>query len=512
MNNSRLFPFFRPFTAFLKPLTSYLKPLTSYLIPLTFYLLPLNTFAQADPPLRIELESAKDQQDYKFVSLANQGVAVFYQSAILSVDTAQWVFIHYDTNLVRTNIYKIKIPNLCQYLCADFSNDKLYLFLQKPAHKKDTLKNYLLEWNIQTEDFQLFDLHNYKLPYVSSIKVADNYLFMVIHNQKTRTIIYYNYKTNAKQTILFPDDEIVSIESFAVDPGSKKTSFCMFLSNKQGSRAEFFMTDYLGNITTRAALPFYPDLIYNSTRMAWAGKDSVLLFGGYSNIKDKKTKGSYTGIYTMLFTKNKFTDINTYPFGALLTDNSGLNSKQFTDPNLTMNMHLTNSNGHFFAITELFYPEYQYTSSSYRSYRYYGYDPPTQTFAGFRFVNAYILEFDALGLLVNDWVFPILNVLTQSIYNLTNIYQDGEKNSLMFYAYQNEIISQYVNGNQVLEAQAALPVTLMNKGDILEYSANLSMRNWYDNNFLVSGYQYIKNNQRGKGKRYVFFISKMICE
>ena len=473
----------------------------------------LNSFAQVDPPLRIELESAKDQQDYKCVSLANQGVAVFYQSAILSVDTAQWVFIHYDTNLVRTNIYKIKIPNLCQYVAADFSNEKLYLFLQKPAHKKDTLKNYLLEWNIATEDFQLFDLQNYKLPYLSSIKVADDYLFMIIHDQKARSIIYYNYKTDYKQTILFPDDEIISIESFGVEPVLKHTYFCMFLKNKQGSRAELFITDFLGNITTRAVLPFYPDLIYNSTRIAVVGKDSALLSGGYSNIKDKKTKGSYTGIYTMLFTKNKFTEINTYPFGALLTDHSGLNAKQYADPNLTMNMHVTPSNGHFFAITELFYPEYQYTtSSSYRSYRYYGYDPPTQVFAGFRFVNAYILEFDAQGLPVNDWVFPILNVLTQSLYNLADIYQDKEKNTLMFYAYQNEITSQYVNGKQVLEAQAALPVALMSKGDVLEYTSNLAMRNWYDNNFLVSGYQYIKNNQRGKGKRYVFFLSKMVCE
>jgi hypothetical protein len=241
------------------------------------------------------------------------------------------------------------------------------------------------------------------------------------------------------------------------------------------------------------------------------GKDSLLLSGAYSNSKDKKSKNSYTGIYTLLFVKNRFSEIKTYPFGALLTDDSKLNTLQFSEPNLTMNEHITQSNGHIFAITELCYPEYQYTSSSYRSYRYYGYDPPVQVFAGYRFVNACILEFDAQGLLLNEWIFPINNVLTQSLYNLVGVYQNNERNTLMYYAYQNMITSQYVAGKQVLSAQATIPVELMNKTDILEYSSGLSMRNWYDNNFLLSGYQYIKNSQRGK-KRYVFFINKLVCE
>ena len=502
-----------PLTSYLKPLTSYLKPLTSYLLPLTsFCFLPSISFAQIDPPIRIELESAKDQQDYKFVSLAENGAAVFYQSAILSLDTAQWVFIQYDTNLVRTNLYKIKIPNLCQYITADFSNDKLYLFLQKPAYKKDTLRNFLLEWDIETQIFQLFDLQNFKYPYISSVKVRNDYLFITVNDPKARAIIFYNYKTDTKQVIEFTEDEIISIESFVVDTTLKKTNFCLFLKNKQSSRAELFVTDYSGKITSRVPLPSYPDFTYNSTKISIAGKDSLLLVGGYSHSKDKKSRGSYTGIYTLLFTKNRFLEINTYPFGALLSNDSKINSLQFSDPNLTMNAHITQSNGHIFAITELFYPEYQYTSSSYyRSYRYYGYDPPTQIFAGYRFINAYILEFDTQGFLLNEWIFPIQNVLTQSLYNLVNLYQDNEGNTLIYYSSLNEVTSQFLYGTQVLAAQAAIPVELMSKADILEYSSNLSMRHWYNNNFLLSGYQYIKNSQRGK-KRYVFFINKLICE
>jgi hypothetical protein len=492
-----------------KILRSYFPTLLlSYLL---FYSIP--SFAQVDPPLRIELESDKDQQDYKFISLENQGVAVFYKSTLLTADTAQWVFIHYDTNLVRTNLYKIKLPNQCQYLAADFSNNKLYLFLQKPAQKKDTLKNYLLEWEAPTPIFQLFDLQNYRSSYLSSIKVKDDYLFITVEEQRAKAIIYYNFKTHAKQVIQFADEEITNIESFCIDTVLKRTCFCLFLKNRQGSRAELFTTDYSGIIKERVVLPYYNDIIYNSVRLAIVGNDSLLLAGGYSNSKEKKSKGSYSGIYTLLYSKNKFSPKNTFTFGALLARDSALNMKLLAETNVMMNAHIAQFQGKVFAVTEVFYPEYQYiTSSSYRTYGYYGYDPPMQTFLGFRFMNAFISEFNTQGQQLNEWFFPIKDMLTKSLYNVIDVYQDSEKNSLFYYIHKNSIISQFMNGKRVLSPQTAIPIELTNKTDILEYNSNVLMQYWYNNNFLLSGYQYIKNTQRGKGKRYVFFLNKMICE
>jgi len=478
----------------------------------TFCFLP-SAFSQVDPPLRVEFESAKDQQDYHFVSLAQQGVAVFYQNAILNADTMQWVFIHYDTNLVKKNIFKIKLPNLCQYFATDFSNNKLYLFFQKPAYKKDTLKNYLLEWNLFSDGFQLFDLVNYKSPYVTSIKVTDDYLFIIINEQKIKSIVFYNLQTDEKQTLQTTDEEITSFESFCVDTLAKTTYCCLFLKSRGGAHAELFVTDYSGAVKKRAILPFFEDLIYNSVKLAITGKDSLLLTGGYSSPKTQKQKNCYSGIFTLQFLKNRFLDLQTYTFGALLTKDSELNTKYLGETNLAMNGHLRQSNGRVFFITEVFYPEYQYTTtSSYRGYGYYGYETPTRMFAGFRYLNAYILEFNTQGLLLHEWFFPMVNVLTQSFYHLVDLYQTPNDNTLIYYVYKNEVISQFMYGQQVLAAKSAIPVVLSYKSDILEYSSNVSMQHWYDNSFLLSGYQYIKNSQRGKGKRYVFFLNKLICE
>jgi hypothetical protein len=239
----------------------------------------------------------------------------------------------------------------------------------------------------------------------------------------------------------------------------------------------------------------------------------VLLAGGYSNSNDNKQKGTFSGIYTMNFSINRFSNFKTHTFGALLEKDSAFNAKLLAESNLAMNMHINQSNGKLFVITQLFYPEYQYNmTSSYRGFGYYGYDSPTQVFMGYRIINAYIYEFNNNGSLINEWFFPLNNVLTQSIYNLVNIHQDNENNSLIYYVYNNDVVSQLMNGQKVLAPQSSMPVTLMQRSDILDYSSNISMRRWYGNNFLLSGYQHIKNSQRTKGKRYVFFINKLICE
>ena len=71
---------------------------------IVFYLLcslPVWLSAQYDAPLRIELECAKDQNDYHFIAADTNGLFVIYEGNDLSPDTTTWVFVHYDTNFQK---------------------------------------------------------------------------------------------------------------------------------------------------------------------------------------------------------------------------------------------------------------------------------------------------------------------------------------------------------------------------------------------------------------------------
>ena len=49
--------------------------------------------------------------------------------------------------------------------------------------------------------------------------------------------------------------------------------------------------------------------------------------------------------------------------------------------------------------------------------------------------------------------------------------------------------------------------------DMVDYNIDTHLTHWYDDNYLVSGYQYIVNKGKGaKAKRFVFFLNKIIYE
>ena len=80
----------------------------------------------------------------------------------------------------------------------------------------------------------------------------------------------------------------------------------------------------------------------------------------------------------------------------------------------------------------------------------------------------------------------------------------------IFYPYNSNLSYCLINGYETIESTETIPIECLYKKDMVEYSRDLNMYNWYDNKFIISGYQQIVNNSKSaKGKRYVFFMNKL---
>ena len=66
--------------------------------------------AQSDPPLRIELPTAQDADDYHFSLMGKEGLVVFYEGLPVNNDSTEWVIMQYDTNLQKQNLFNIILP------------------------------------------------------------------------------------------------------------------------------------------------------------------------------------------------------------------------------------------------------------------------------------------------------------------------------------------------------------------------------------------------------------------
>ncbi len=244
--------------------------------------------------------------------------------------------------------------------------------------------------------------------------------------------------------------------------------------------------------------------------MSILDSNSALIIGTYNMIQDKYTDNLHSGLYTLQFQEGEMQSPTFFNFTQLRTrDSSSIQSTKPFNLNLQLLVgSLSTNNLQYTLTTEVYYPEY--TQSGYSSYDPYGYNMPSSpVFTGYRYVNAYVTTFDKDGQLLWHHYIPFENMLTPRLITRVQLFFENE-NAVIFYPYNSDITYTRVHGNRVLDKTTTIFIETSQKNDIIEYSKKLQMENWYENNFLIHGYQYLKNNSKNnKGKRYVFFVNKL---
>jgi hypothetical protein len=166
-------------------------------------------------------------------------------------------------------------------------------------------------------------------------------------------------------------------------------------------------------------------------------------------------------------------------------------------------------------LTELYYPEYTTTTTynNYDPYSYYGRTPTyTNTFSGYRYVNAYITTFDTAGLLSWSYYFPFQNLITYRLMQRLSAHFLGEE-TLLYYPFNTYITATLLHHATTIEPLTTINLETNYPRDMVEYSRDARITHWYGDNFLCSGYQYIRNGTKGfKSKRYVFYLNKLRYE
>ena len=108
-----------------------------------------------------------------------------------------------------------------------------------------------------------------------------------------------------------------------------------------------------------------------------------------------------------------------------------------------------------------------------------------------------------------DYYFPFGNILTRRLARRVSLYY-APYGTAIFYPYNSGLTYCLIDGYNLVEQTETIPIECLYKKDVVEYSRDINMYNWYDNKFVITGYQSIVANGKGnKGKRYVFFINKL---
>ena len=480
---------------------------------LIFTVLTVTTYAQNDAPLRLEFQSSKEQDEYNVALTDTAGLFVFYDGGQISEDSIRWIFIQYDTNLLKLRHFYITFPIHTDFITQCTTGELTYLLFQKWISKREPATNYLVTLNTQTNQYKVNTIAGLTNDNIKYMYAAGEQLAMVSEGNDRDSIFYYNTLTDKVTTIsdIFP----FRTEFCIPDTANHRwiTALKKALSDNS-SEIQLVCFDWEQREVQLIPFPSVRSddapLIYKTARAFALNADSTLIIGTYNLHKDRNSVHAHSGVYTMLLKNNILDTVRIFNF-------TSLKSFAAAYPNNNLNLQLligatAHDSAQFTLISEVYYPEYSYdnynTSYFDSPYSHYAHTPTT-TFSGYHFVNAYVTTFNKDGELLWDNYFSLDNIILSQLYSnlsLTFINEDA----LLYYTRHNRIISTLINGYETVAQISSVNIETSNPRESVESCKDIYITPWYKNNFIVTGYHNLKNRDKAvNAKRSVFFINKL---
>lgn len=467
--------------------------------------------AQEDAPIRIELESVKDQEDYHFATAGENGAFVFYEGSASSADSNRWVFLHYDTNLVKDYHFIINTPAPTEYVSHSRGDNHLYFLFQKRFPKKDPVQSFLVTVDLRTNLYLLQKLPDIKNREISQLYAIDNNLVLVANGNRRDSIYFYHCDKNDMLCLgdIFP----YRMEFCAPDTFNHR--WLIGLTQTQSEQVgEIFLYTY-DYVSQKGDIQLFPthaavkgDHTYNSARAIAISPDTTLIIGTYNTLQDRYSSNLHSGVYTLMLHGDQFDSTRYYNYTSLKKGNDDV--RQYSNLNLQLIIGgIFHNDEQISFTTEVIYPEYSYNYSNYDPYYGSPLNNPTTVFNGYRYINGYITTFNKTGELIWDYYFPFNGISSMTAVPLLRVgFFNGH--ALIYFTRNNRVTSTLLDKGEVVEKMASISIESSYNRDDVDYNRGTRVEHWYGNYYLVSGYQYILNrNRSGKGKRYVFFANKL---
>jgi hypothetical protein len=179
-----------------------------------------------------------------------------------------------------------------------------------------------------------------------------------------------------------------------------------------------------------------------------------------------------------------------------------------TDLNLLVH-DIIHQDDQFILLGESYY--LQYHTESFTDFDFYGrpYTNSYSVFDGFRYTSAIVAAFDAGGNLLWDNSMEIRNLISQSTDQKVSMFFKGEE-AILAYLSEGKIGYKIIREGSTVEKTDYADLELSLPEDRLVGETKSRMVHWYDNYFICSGFQEIKNlSVSGNATKMVFFCNKV---
>jgi len=499
----------------------------------------LPAFAQdGSGPTRVEFDARADVFD--LIPCGNKGALMFYESA-KQVDgqNKAWVFIFYDKNLKALWSKEIPVIQNLIYKQHQIVDNDVYLAFQNTEKSRSDVHNFqLLKINILDATFSHTGVFIPEKARLINFDVSGNTFALGLNYSKEKALAIIKDLETGNETTIKLEEAPTFIEDLKLNPDDKQLYIALnvYVARK---RSTLYLNSYKLQGTINNSVAIAPAREYEKLMNAQINLDDngpIFLLGTFNSLNGKlsrteegnigeESEGFYIAkvangeqvfvkLHKLMDFKN-FTEILNNQELADIQNIIQKNEKK--DKGQSINYEflihdLYKEGDEFIMLAEAYYPEYHQISTM--SYDFYGRPMPYYytVFDGFRYFNAFIVNFDSEGNLNWSNGIKIWDMLSQRLQKNVEIYRDAD-DIVMFYNHEGNIVSKVINGyNEVGDVEKS-KIATSHSGDVQIESGSGRIRHWYEDYFITFGYQTLRNSTLGGGsKRRVFYMNKLAFE
>jgi hypothetical protein len=490
--------------------------------------------ALSDKLMRLEIETKSESQPFTILPFDKQGLLLFYESVASTEDKDHiiWVFKLFDINLQQIWIQELPVLKNIRFEKSVIDGNFMYLFY------------YNDENNSKGNNFQIIKVPGKegviraktgRVPEKSTLthfKVVGPLAYYGIQTEDNNAYIYkFDLTTGVADSVPLNETGLSYLLDLDVDTVRHDINiyYKTFIEKTEES---IFLRSYSYDWKPLRTVEIINDeniYLINSGEYLPIDSNKALIIGTYrDNPKGKYNMGAdditmeSTGFYvtkiagdTCAYIRyHNFSEFNSFYKNLSINDISRIRKSGSKDEKITVDYNLLIHNvipvnDVYIFVAEAYYPEYHTVTRM--MYDWYGRPMPSyyNIFDGFRYTSAFIAAIDEEGTLIWDNGLELWDILSNSLEKRVNVVFD-DRETVMAYSLNGEVTYKVIKGNEDIQNLDKVKIDSKYTKDKLVEETGSNMMYWYNNYFLTSGYQTIKNNSLpDKSKRTVFYINKM---
>ncbi len=498
------------------------------------------TDAQKLHPVRLEVPGDLNVENYHVEPVGKQGVLVFYETNETNEEGKRlWYFALLGTKLEQKWIKSVPLDTKLDYI--ESAQDKGKAFFLFKNREKVSRDYDIYEIVVFHKKELHFTSITGSIPYKSEItgfEVIRNMALIGLKLEKHQVdLAFVDLSTGEIKPVHLNKEEDALIESIYADAKTRQ----FYVVTKYYNSVTFFkdiiyVFDVGGNEKATMEVE-YPDNLRlpRNHQIASVSKSEITLLGTYdlitarrpswkdvSESEDSEQEATSAGFFYLKFNKGKQEKLVFYDFMKFDNTYYSVHGKEVTmtkskDETFKKvnvfykinNPKITSLGDETVFSVELYKPKYR--DETRMDYDFYGRPYPInyRIFDGYEFYDVIFAGFDKNGNMLWNNDFAISNLSSYSLGDHVMLVAD---NDLITLAYVNEgkIITRTFEKSHDLSDREKIPLETAFKKDRVTQDENNKMKHWYDDYYLVYGYQKLRNRSlQDKSNRTVFFINKL---